>query len=266
MAGGILQIIAYGAQDIYLTNNPQITFFKTTYRRHTNFSIQAFELTFTDKPNFGTKRTLVLHRVGDLITKMYIKITISAVTPNEGAKFAWIRRLGHAILKEIVLEMGGERIDRQTGTWLDIWYELTQHNKKDNGYLSLIGDIPLLTEYNNQPKPQYTLFIPLKFWFNRHFGLALPVIGIQYHRIKIHIRLTELEKLIITNEAFNQQSSINILDVGLISDYIYLDEIERSNFATLGHEYLIEQLQFTGEESISNSNNKIRLNFIFIVI
>jgi len=263
MAGGIIQLVAYGAQDIYLTDNPQITFFKTVFRRHTNFSFQPFTYTFNDKPNFGTKSTLVLPRLGDLVSKMYLKITISGVEPNEGGKFAWTRRLGHAILEEIVLEMGGERIDKQTGTWLDIWYELAYPNKKNRGYLDMIGDVPELTKYDENDKPEYTILIPLQFWFNKYIGLSLPVIAIQYHRIKLHIRYAELNKLIITNDTFDQHNNISILNVDLITDYVYLDKKERYNFATMGHEYLIEQVQFTGINNAELSEKRYKLHYNF---
>jgi hypothetical protein len=126
MTGGILQLCVYGAQDIYLTANPQITFFKIVYRKHTNFSIETFERTFNDKPDFGKIGRVKIYRLGDLMTKMYLKVTIGQVVPNDGAKFAWIRRLGHAILDSIAIEIGGVCIDEQCGTWLDIWYELAR--------------------------------------------------------------------------------------------------------------------------------------------
>src|SRR5690349_4558321 len=107
MAGGLLQIVAYGFQDVYLTNNPQITFFKVVYRRHTNFSIQAFEKTFNDAPDFGKTNQVKLYRLGDLATKMYLKVVINAVTTTTGVPFAWIQRLGHAMIRRVEIEIGG---------------------------------------------------------------------------------------------------------------------------------------------------------------
>jgi hypothetical protein len=263
MAGGILQIIAYGAQDVYLTNNPQITFFKTVYRRHTNFSVEPFEFTILEKPTFGTKNKFVMHRNGDLVTKMYLRVVIEGITPTPGSKFAWIRRLGHAIIQSVEINIGGARIDRQTGTWLDIWYELARSGYHDKGYLGMIGDVPSMTSYDSNPKPEYTLFIPLKFWFNNNYGLALPMIGIQYHQVTVIMEFSKVENMIVTNSAFNQTSDLKFLDVGLLVDFIFLDKEERRKFATLGHEYLIEQVQFTGEESIINEVNRFKLDFNF---
>jgi len=131
MGGGLMQLVAYGAQDVYLTGTPQITFFKVVYRRHTNFSIETIEQVFSGQTDFDRQATATILRSGDLAFSMYLQITMSAVTTTNKAsgKFAWVRRLGHALLKQMDLEIGGSRIDRQFGTWLDVWYELTH---KDN--------------------------------------------------------------------------------------------------------------------------------------
>lgn len=261
MAGGLLQLLAYGAEDIYLTGNPQITFFKIVYRRHSNFSQEAFELTIQDKPNFGKISRLKIFRLGDLLTKMYLKINISAVNLTIGEKFAWVRRLGHALLKSVSVEIGGVIIDKQYGEWLDIWYELARKPGTERGYKNMIGDVSILTKLNDISKPQYTLFIPLKFWFNRHVGLALPLIAIQYHEIFMNFEFTEREKLVVRNNNFTNINSLNILDASILADYIYLDSIERERFASSAHEYLIEQVQYNGDQSFISKIQRFILTF-----
>jgi hypothetical protein len=181
MTGGLLQIVAYGPQDMYLTHNPQITFFKTVYRRHTNFSIQQFKLGL-ESALFGYHSHYEIHRLGDLVGDVYLVINLPSFTPS-GGKFAWTKRLGHAIIKNIQIEIGGAIIDKQTGVWLDIWYELARNPYNEKGYLSNIGDVPIMTTLDENTKPEYMLYIPLKFWFNTIIGLSLPLISIQYHRI-----------------------------------------------------------------------------------
>lgn len=261
MAGGLLQLLAYGAQDMYLSNDPQITFFKVVYRRHTDFSIQTFERTINDKPNFGQKSVVKIYRLGDLMTKMYLRLVISKFTPNDNSKCAWVRRLGHAILQEVEINIGGTIVDRQYGTWLDIWYELAREGKHERGYAAMIGDVPSMTEFNNKQKPQYVLYIPLKFWFNRNPGLAIPLIALQYHEIFINFRLEEKTKLIIRDQNFNNYDAINILDAGILVDYIYLDMVERKKFAAVGHEYLIEQVQYAGDENVEVNVKRMKLDF-----
>jgi hypothetical protein len=263
MAGGLLQIVAYGFQDIYLTNDPQITFFKTIYRRYTNFSIESHEKTFNDNPDFGKMGKVKLYRLGDLATKMYLRIIINEVNLHKEEKFAWIRRLGHAMIRRIEIEIGGIVIDRHYGTWLDVWYELARTGKHDRGYDKMIGDVDVLTEYNKKDKPEYVLYIPLQFWFNRHYGTALPLIAIQYHDIYIRVEFEEKEKLIIKNKQFNNYDNIKILEVGLVTDYIYLDIDERRRFAYFAHEYLIEQVQTDYDVSIGEDIRRLRLTFNF---
>ena len=216
MAGGTIQLLVYGAQDMYLTADPQITFFKIVYRRHTNFSIETFEATITEKPNFGKIGKVKIFRLGDLITKMYIKIVLNKVVPNEGGKFAYVRRLGHAVLRSVEIEIGGYGIDKQYGEWLDLWYELTRNSGKERGYLNMIGDNPMLTTYNNKSKPEYVLYIPLKFWFNRFNGLALPLIAIQYQDVYIKLAFNEKEEVIVRNSAFNSFDQITMIDVSIL--------------------------------------------------
>lgn len=267
MGGGLLQIAIYGNNDLYITNDPQITFFKTVYRRYTNFSVQPYELTFNDKPTFGQKGRLKLQRIGDLVTKMYLKIILGKIHNTEPkAKFAWVRRIGHAIIKKIDIEIGGMLIDRHYGTWLDIWYELTHGDNGDNGYAKIIGDVDELTTYNSKSKREYTLYVPLQFWFNRHWGLALPLIAIQYHDVFINVELEQNDKLLIKNDAFNQTCNLNdikVNEVSLVTEFIFLDIDERKRFATNMHEYLIEQIQFHDNESVTEEMKRMFLYFNF---
>jgi Large eukaryotic DNA virus major capsid protein/Major capsid protein N-terminus len=266
MAGGLMQLVAYGAQDVYLTGNAQITFFKVVYRRHTNFSMECIELSLNGTPDFGRRSTVTITRNGDLITKMYLLVTLNQVIPsaNLGAKFGWVRKLGNALIDYIEVEIGGSKIDKQYGVWLNIWYELARDaGKQERGYAKLVGDVPELTSYNSDIKPEYKMFVPLKFWFNRHVGLALPLIALQYHEVRLNFEFNNVAQLIVANDAFkaNDANSLSLKDVQLLVDYIYLDSEERRRFAQVGHEYLIEQLQFTGTESVNSQTGKYKLDF-----
>ena len=266
MTGGLMQLVAYGAQDVYLTGNPQITFFKVVYRRHTNFSIEAIEQTLNGNARFGSMPNVTITRNGDLITNMYAMIRLGAVIPSVelGSKFAWVTQVGTALIDYIEVEIGGSRIDKQYGTWLNIWYELARApGKQERGYAKLVGNVPELTEYNSAPKPAYLLYVPLKFWFNRHVGLALPLIALQYHEVRLNFRFMTAPQLIIANDAFkqNDMSQVQMLEASVLVDYIYLDSEERRRFAQVGHEYLIEQLQFTGSESANQIRGKYKLDY-----
>lgn len=259
-----MQLVAYGAQDVFLTGNPQITFFKIVYRRHTNFAIESIEQTFTGTADFARKVTCTIARSGDLITKMYLRVTLPSFdTGVVGKKWAWVSRVGHALISNVELEIGGTRIDKQYGDWLNIWYELARNWAQDKGYDRLIGNTKELTTLAEKHDAA-TLYVPLKFFSNRHDGLAIPLIALQYHETKVNIEFRPLAHCINHSgvDNFNNTfSNLSMQDSSLFVDYIYLDAEERKRFAQAQHEYLIEQLQFGGDESVNSVNQKFRLNF-----
>jgi hypothetical protein len=269
-----MQLVAYGAQDVYLTGNPQITFFKVVYKRHTNFSMEPIEQTFNGNADFGQSPHVHITRNGDLITKMYLRADVPAVclnnfddvTRRERLQFAWVRKLGHALIKSVEIQIGGSRIDKHYGNWLNIWYELTHEVGLEDGYAKMIGDIPQLaalskSNVKGQIKDKYTIYVPLQFWFCRNNGLALPLIALQYHEVRVYFEFRNKHELLVHNGELKDFDIGSLGNVSLLVDYIYLDTEERRRFAQVSHEYLIEQLQTTGEDSVNSNNYKGRLNF-----
>ena len=268
MGGGLMQLVAYGAQDVYLSGNPQITFFKVVYRRHTNFSVEPVQQTWNGAADFGRTVTCNINRNGDLITNMYVVVKLPVtvvINTNTNEKipsksWGYVNRLGHALISNVKIEIGGSKIDEQYGDWLNIWYELTHKVGQERGYAKMIGDVPELTAITTITKPAYNLYIPLQFWFNRNNGLALPLIALQYHDVRITLTFRPFNECI--NYTQNTEPPVvSMTDSFLLIDYVYLDSEERKRFAQASHEYLIEQLQFTGSESWNSANSKLRLNF-----
>merc|ERR1711988_865069 len=171
MGGGLIQLVAYGAQDVYLTGNPQITFFKVVYRRHTNFSVECIEQTFNGTADFGRTVPCNISRNGDLVTKMYLKVELEATTGNNG-NYGFVENLGHAIIESAKVEIGGSKIDEQYGDWLNIWNELARNSSLDRGYDKMVGNVPELRKITSDKK-RYTMYVPMQFWFCRNNGLAL---------------------------------------------------------------------------------------------
>ena len=259
MGGGLMQLVAYGAQDIYLTGNPQITFFKVVYRRHTNFSMESIEQTFNGSANWGKKVSCTISRNGDLIHRVYLQTTLPAVDAGDDKTFAWSEWVGHQLVKNVEVEIGGQRIDKHYGEWLHLWNELSQSPGLQDGYARMVGHSAHLTVQTKETA-ETTLYIPLQFWFCRNPGLALPLIALQYHEVKINVEFNELSKC-SSSVPLGATSAGDLKNSSLYVDYIYLDTDERRRFAQVSHEYLIEQLQFTGEESINSSSSKVKLNF-----
>jgi hypothetical protein len=415
MGGGLLQLVAYGAQDVYLSGNPQITFFKVAYRRHTNFSMESIEQTFNGTADFGRRVTCQISRNGDLIHRMYLQVALENASWLKGSY------AGLALIKSVELEIGGQRIDKQYGDWMYIWNELSLPAGKRAGFDAMVGaddrifkataddttdpslvtaaaaadavvvtatatletaeadletaeqelaaattdrdnaqiDVNSATIAYNEDSSQdnqdaldqannaltaaqtafdaatatvtsktaardtaqtalnnaitaatdataavnaadasiidyagavaaaaatmtdtrTTLFIPLEFWFCRNPGLALPLIALQYHEVKVNLEFDTLANtgikpitFLVSPHSQDSDAPSKVLiptnsvtpTIGTASlwvDYIFLDTDERRRFAQLSHEYLIEQLQYTGEESVSAGSNKIKLNF-----
>jgi len=256
MGGGLLQLVAYGAQDVYLTGNPQITFFKVAYRRHTNFSMESIEQTFNGTADFGRRVTCQVSRNGDLIHRMYLQVTLPALTSAK----QWTDYVGLALVKNVELEIGGQRIDKQYGDWMYIWNELSLPFGKRDGFKAMVGSS---LSYAGGSTTAEVLYIPLEFWFCRNPGLALPLIALQYHEVKVNLEFRQLSELGAYNlgGGFLGLASGSLGTSSLWVDYVFLDTDERRRFAQLSHEYLIEQLQFTGEETVTTGANKIKLNF-----
>jgi hypothetical protein len=253
MGGGLLQLVAYGAQDVYLTGNPQITFFKVVYRRHTNFSMEAIEQTFNGTVGFGKRVTCQISRNGDLIHRMYLQVSLpDAVSDND-----YVDYVGLALIKSVELEIGGQRIDKHYGEWMYIWNELSLAFGKKDGYQKMVGEHTSLAEASGP----VTLYVPLEFFFCRNPGLALPLIALQYHEVKVNIEFRDKAHCVRLSAGPAGTAVVGDISASLWVDYIFLDTDERRRFAQLSHEYLIEQLQFTGDESVTGTNNKVKLNF-----
>lgn len=261
MGGGLMQLVAYGAQDAFLSGDPEATFFKAVYTRHTNFSVEPIQQTWNGAPDFGRTVTCNVNRNGDLITNVYVAVMLNEVRDVQ-TDWGYVNRLGHAMVDNVKIEIGGSKIDEQYGDWLNVWYELTHKSGQERGYDRMIGNVPELTNLSRDDKRAYQLYVPLQFWFNRNNGLALPLIALQYHDVRITLVFRKAMDCInwVGDSKSPPAKLPSMQDSYLLIDYVYLDAEERKRFAQATHEYLIEQLQFTGSESLS-SNPKYRLNF-----
>ena len=347
-----MQLVAYGAQDVYLTGNPQITFWKVTYRRHTNFALESIEQTFNGQADFGRRVTCTISRNGDLAYRTYFQVTLPEINQqmhnplggsiltrttnvsagdtvtygaakhpgaNNGVYARWLDFPGEHMISAVEVEIGGQRIDRQYGDWMHIWNQLTLSKEQERGYYKMVGNTTQLTFItdpsfadidgpcdSNAPRqvcaprkalPETTLYIPFQFWYCRNPGLALPLIALQYHEVKINLDIRPIDEMLwavetlecdelgtnkipgsgssggqgttygATPPAYGQSVKVttaynqSLVAASLYVDYVFLDTDERRRMAQNPHEYLIEQLQFTGDESVGSSSNKIKLNF-----
>ena len=278
MGGGLVQLAAYGSQDIYLTTNPEITYFKAVYKRYTNFAIESINQVVEGNIDFGGNITIVVSRNGDLVGNITIQLKLFDPRPfiqnSETFDYCgWIQGVGNYLINNVTISIGGQQIDQQYGKWMDIWSELNLAGSQLAGYGSMVGknfNCAPWQPYDTAVEPDNLLSIPLTFWFCRNPGLAIPLIALQYHEARLQIQFEKFSNLVvgIKNGQYQkiQQNMSRILPnftqgFSIWNTYYFLDTTERRKFAQNAHEYLIEQLQTqTGNLISIYEPSFIRLN------
>ena len=239
MAGGLMQLVAYGSQDIYLTANPKVTFFQAVYKRHSNFASEVIEQTVNGNPADNGRVSITIARNGDLVQDMYLEMKAKSGLTSSSKGASAIYAAERAI-KDIEVSIGGQRIDRHFQKWWRLFDNLYHNEAKKADYAKMTS--------NTQ---NGAIYLPLIFWFNRHPGLSLPLIALQYHECRVDVDLSS---------EFSHYTDGNTLKCW--ANYHFLDTEERRRFAQKSHEYLIEQVQHTGSDSVSATSTKqVRLSF-----
>lgn len=276
MTGGLIQLVSTGIMDTLLTNIPEITYFKTVYRRYSNFAIETFEESFKDVCNFGNITECHLGKYGDLLTDLVIKIELPSICDrilhnnvcikeitechcekcdynmtNKKPVFSWANSIGHVMIEYVELQIGSKIIDKQSGEWLEIWTELSQTYEKQYGYNEMIGKKePQNFSYTSFPNAM-SLLVPLHFWFCKNPGSALPIVGLFYEDIIIRIKWRDFHECYVSNIPTAKLKPINGFTANIYVDYIFLDINEREKFINEPQTYIINQIQY-----ISNSFSK----------
>ena len=247
MPGGLLQLINKGDMDEYITGNPQISLFRSVYRRTTNFTIITTKQSVEVDVGFGKRRKFKLSRDGDLLSKIYVNLT------NNNPHY-FPSNFGHYIFKYIECLVGGSMVDRIYGHYMEVWSRLTEQNLNRNPYsmtnymipnknivTDLLNNISDFNKYQQltcacgvtgtkkDKKILGQIQIPIPFWFCRNTGLALPLIALQYDVVELIIEFQDKKFLPpdLNLEEFNFE---------LYCDYILLDTEERRRFAQITHE------------------------------
>lgn len=196
MTGGLLELVAHGVQDIFLIGNPQISFFKVVYKRHTNFSMESILATFDGDINFGGKISAKIPRSGDLAYSMVLEVDLPLLESlragqTGGGTISYVNNIGHALIEYAEIEIGGNVIDKQYGEWMEIWTQLSLDESMKFGYQEMLQRYDTFQTTNGPT----TVYVPLQFWFCRNIGLALPLVALQYHEVKVNIKFRSLDKL-----------------------------------------------------------------------
>jgi hypothetical protein len=258
-----------GKQDVFLSGNPQITWFKMVYRRYTNFAVESQPMYFDGDADFGKRLSCLVPRRGDLLGPMFLEVTLPAIyLSSDGTATDYVNSIGHALIQEISIEIGEQEIDKHTGEWMEIWSNLTTTSEKKAGFYDMIGKLDGYVPPTGTLPGPLKLYIPLHFWFNKNPGLYLPLLALQYHPVRINITLRPLQQLFYSGDLVNNcdTTTVNpakITSMMLWGDYVYLDVEERRRFVSTAHEYLIEQVQYTSAIGIPAKITSVPLRLEF---
>ena len=258
-AGVLIELISKGKQDIYFIGNPQFSFFKSVYRRHTNFAIEPIRQIFYESADFGKQSTCIIDKKGDLLGDILLEIELPALKQN----VSWTNSIGCFMIDWVEVQLGGETIDHITGDLIDAYYELTTQLGIKNSLYEMIGKN--LTFNKNTQYDALKLLVPLPFWFCRSVERALPLISMQYTDVKIVVQFKPFDKCWFKLTTESPNSTPSITKANLICNYIYLDVFERTKFAKQPiFEYLIEQFQqsnaYQVPAQIINLNTRLFFN------
>jgi hypothetical protein len=260
MTGSLLALVALGKQDGEFVGNPEISFFRNVYKHHTHFSVESIPIHFDQGLVFGKKSSVVIPRKADLLSRMVLELRLPALSPN--ANVSWINASGHSLIKEVTLEIGGVKIDSQTGEFMDILSHIELPEEKKWGYYTMIAKHELYTRFSQTGET--TLFIPLQFWFCRHISQALPLVGLQYHEIKFTLTLRDFDESWYSGpDMLDRPDTIYNINGFLHCDYVFLSNQERRFFAKEEHRYLIEQVQMYDGNGVARNTVNDNINVFF---
>ena len=250
MPGGVIQLLKLGEEDKYLIGTPQITFFKTVFKRHSNFALETRQYQFNNATSFGSHASFKIPHDGDLISRITLNVKLPNLNPNGTTDntFGYVNSIGHLLIEETWIEIGGTTIDKQYGEWLEIWTEIAQNNAKIDGYNEMIGRKRRTTFRYNTFSNNVELFIPMNFWFCKNYGLALPLVALKFQNVFFHVKFRKFDHCWISKNPNLKPFDQLRLMVDIYIDYIFLDEAERQKFITNDQTYLIEQVQSMGDK------------------
>ena len=256
----LLQLVARGRQDAYLTGNPQTTFFKHVYRRYTPFAIESIPIEFDGTPDFGRRISCIIPRKAELLNTLFLEVDLPAL-PSDTSVFPpvsrfWVNDIGHAMIEEVSIEIGDKEIDKHTGAWLQIWSSFTVPADKRAAFNTMIGHSDVFPATSTGQAQR--LIIPLRFWFCNTIGESLPLVALQAHPIRLILKLAPFQNLWWSSALgpIPPPGPCPTIDpvaptrIQLFGDYIFLDKPERERFAAAEHEYLITQLQYSPPQSV----------------
>lgn len=263
MGGALLDLVAKGGQDVYFICNPQMSFFKKVYKKHTNFALEFQKYQFESTLDFGKTTTFTIPRQGDLIKNIFLQFTLPDLISSDGRDCSYVNYIGYSLIEYLDLYINTQKIDRITGEWLYIYNELVVNEGKKVGYNHMVGG-KSFEGYNSVVGNQGgNYLVPLNFWFTQDIGSAIPYTALQYSDIEIKLKLRDFEELWVTKDGNKPSGNFKIENAEIAIERIYLDTKERKEFATQSHEYLIKQVQYSINNNVQQNATQKTYNLVF---
>ena len=238
--------------DTEFTENPEVSFFKIKHYRHIPFSMQNIDILLNSDFTYGKDTECILPKHGDLIHKMYLSIELPALP--EGTY--WRNSIGYAIIDYIEVYIDSQKIDRQTGEWMNICHELFTKKSKINGLNEMVGKYNTSIELkrNTTSGVSKKITVPLYFWFCRDVDKSLPLVAMKNSELRFRMKLKPFSELIL-GTSISETSIEPLRNIKFMTDYIFVDDSERMKFITNPIEYNIEQIQY--QELSTNINYNV---------
>jgi hypothetical protein len=225
MSGGIVQLVATGAQDAWLTGKPEVSFFRSSYKRYTHYANSVERQLIQGNPSAGNISTIRLEKKGDLVNSIYMvaKDSTGAVIPG----INWTN-----VIDKIELLVGGQVVDTQDITWMTSIEPITGAQNFSQRFLN----------HNTGPTNITTGFLPLKFFFCKDWNVSMPMVALQYHDVEIRITWSTTLGTSLTYTGLPATAAYSSFQYEAWTNFVYLDQAEREYFASTPMDLLITQV------------------------
>lgn len=276
MSMAAVQLNAYGSNDTYLTADPVISFWKNRTKTYTAFATESIQCVWNNSVGFGQRSTAILPKSGDLVSQMWLEIdlpdlTTFVPTPNTATNIKWANTIALIIISSIQLDVGSTRLDRYPGYYADFWSELTEASEKREAFNRMVGKY---VKYDNNSTTESfagakTYFVPLLFFPNTSSTLNIPAAALQFNEIRVNMELRNYLDCIVSSTAAVQSmidtsgNPLQVGDVRLYVDYVYLSAPEKQRFVSIEHDILFTGLQETGQNAVLAGTTKYKLPLSF---
>lgn len=258
MPGSLLALVAKSDEDRHLTGNPQITFWRSSHKRHSNFALQRYQITRPTSRLMSSTIEFKIESIGDLLRGLTLELDL----PDISGDGIYTDFVGCAGIERVEFSIGGNVIQTLWGEWIAIYQQLTEYYGKQEALAQLRGGNLITTRGNSGTvvsgvDTASVARIPLPFWFTRDSGVSLPLVGLKHSDVRVRVFLRPFDQLIYRETDPTGRINKFYGSVQLYADVVHLDREERATFSSSPLEYLIETVQ-RNSKVLTGARNQLR--------